>query len=45
VPAAGAGRKFVVFGALDYVTSQVHWQQSLREYGIPGGSRTSRVTS
>jgi hypothetical protein len=31
VPAAGANRKFVVFGALDYATGQVHWQLSLRD--------------
>ena len=31
VPAAGANRKFVVFGGLDYATGQVHWQLSLRK--------------
>ena len=31
VPAAGANRKFVVFGALDYATGQVHWQLSRRK--------------
>jgi transposase len=31
VPAAGADRKFAVFGALDYATGQVHWQLSLRK--------------
>jgi hypothetical protein len=31
VPAAGADRKFVVFGALDYATGQVHWRLSLRK--------------
>jgi hypothetical protein len=30
-PAAGADRKFVVFGALDYATGQGHWQLSLRK--------------
>jgi transposase len=33
VPAAGADRKFVVFGALDYASGQVHWQLSLRKDG------------
>jgi transposase len=31
VPAAGADRKFAVFGALDYTTGQVHWQLSPRK--------------
>jgi transposase len=31
VPAAGADRKFAVFGALDYATGQVRWQLSLRK--------------
>jgi transposase len=31
VPAAGANRKVVVFGALDYATGQVHWQLSRRK--------------
>lgn len=31
VPAAGADRKFVVFGALDYASGQVHWRLSLRK--------------
>lgn len=31
VPAAGADRKFAVFGALDYATGQVHRQLSLRK--------------
>jgi transposase len=31
VPAAGADRKFVVFGALDYTTGQVHWQLNPRK--------------
>jgi transposase len=31
VPAAGADRKFAVFGALDYASGKVHWQLSLRK--------------
>jgi hypothetical protein len=31
VPAAGADRKFAVFGALDYATGQVHWPLSLHK--------------
>jgi hypothetical protein len=31
VPAAGANRKFAVFGALDDATGQVHWQLSRRK--------------
>ena len=31
VPAAGADRKFVIFGALDYATGQVRWQLSLQK--------------
>jgi hypothetical protein len=31
IPAAGADRKFAVFGAFDYATSQVHWQMRPRK--------------
>jgi transposase len=38
VPAAGANRKFVVFGALDYATGQGPWQLSRRKASEAFGS-------